>query len=223
VLPPGTLWSGPRVQQACNSAWRLSCKPSPTYGHGVVASTSLVDVVGAVAALASVVGVVAGGLWTYFRFLRDAPYMARANLTIEADLLVHEEVDLLRVKCTLSSIGRGRVLFDTSDDYPPNVAVYSLTPQLAEHPPKEWTEVSGTVEVFPVDKFVEGGEVLEDVALIWIGRRAAGTIAYRVVASFNASEKVGAEPFTWQAVTIVPVEAQVFDPSSSAAPSLGAS
>jgi hypothetical protein len=170
-----------------------------------------IDGVGAVASLASVVAVVGGGAWAYFRFLKDAPYIARANLTVEADLLVHDGVDLLRVKCTASSIGRGRVHFDRSRDYPPNVVIHVLTPQLIEYQPDEWTDVRGTTEVFADDDSVEGGEVLEDVALIWAGPRTAETVAYRVTASFTASEKAGVEPIWWRAVTIVPVEAQLVE------------
>ena len=169
-----------------------------------------IDGVAAVASLTSVVAVVGGGAWAYFRFLKDAPYLARANLTVEADLLVHAGIDLLRVKCSASSVGRGRVLFDRSQGYPPNVAVYALTAQLVEYPPDEWTALRGTTEVFSDDDSVEGGEVLEDVALIWAGRRQPGTVAYRVVASFIASQKKE-EAYFWQSVTIVAVEAQLVE------------
>ena len=170
-----------------------------------------IDAVGAVASLASVAAVAGGGAWAYFRFLKDAPYIVRANLTVEADLLTHEGVDLLRVRCTASSVGRGRIHFDRSSDYPPNVVIYALTPQLIEYPPEEWTEVRGTSEVFADDDSVEGGEVLEDVALIWAGPRQPGTVAYRVIASFIASAKAGSEAYLWQAVTIVAVEAQLVE------------
>jgi hypothetical protein len=173
-----------------------------------------IDAMGSFAAVASAAFVLAGGLWAYFRFRKDAPYIARANLTVEAELLTHEDRDLVRVKCTASAIGRGRFIFDKKAA-PPNVAVYPMTPALLEVAPEEWTNVRVAIEAFRADELVEAGEILSEVALIWIGSREPHTVAYRVAASFTACDKPGGDLYIWQAVAVVPVEAQLHSPRPS--------
>lgn len=165
--------------------------------------------VASVAALVSAVGVIGGGLWAYFHFRKDAPYIARANVALEADLLTSTDGDdLLRVRCSASAVGRGAIDFIRDDEElaPPSVVAYAVTKEIAEHPPAEWVEVCGASEVFVDDDGVEAGEVLEDVVLVWIGRRPAATMAYRVRASFSSPDGRRRRWTTWQAVAIVPTE-----------------
>jgi hypothetical protein len=129
--------------------------------------------------------------------------------------LTHEDRDLVRVKCTASAIGRGRFIFDKKKAAPPNVAVYPMTPPLLEVAPQEWTNVRVAIEVFGADELVEAGEILSEVALIWIGQRTRHTVAYRVAASFTACDKPDGDRYIWQAVAVVPVEAQLHSAGSS--------
>ncbi len=189
----------------------------------VLADTPIwLDEMAAFAAAASALFVLVGGLWAYFRFRKDAPYIARANLAVAAALMTHDGQDLLRVKCTASAIGRGRFIFVKDDDQtenheestdenyqPPNVAVYAMTPEILQNMPDEWTEVLAAIEVFPDDDTVEAGEILEEVSLIWVGDRRARTVAYRVSASFTAADSEKSDPYTWQAVAVVPVEGRL--------------
>ena len=169
-----------------------------------------IDVTGAFAAAASALFVLVGGLWAYFRFRKDAPYMARANLAVAAELMTYDGRDLLRVKCTASAIGRGKFMFITDDEYePPNIAVYAMTPQILQEDQEEWTDVLAAIEVFRDDDSVEAGEILEEFNLIWVGDRPDQTVAYRVAASFTATDKEGSDPYTWQAVAVVPAEGQI--------------
>jgi hypothetical protein len=166
-----------------------------------------IDEMGAFAATASALFVLVGGFWAYFRFRKDAPYMARANLALVAELMTYDGKDLLRVKCTASAIGRGKFTFIMNDEYePPNVAVYAMTPQILLEEQEEWTDVLTAIEVFGDDDSVEAGEILEEVSLVWVGNRPDRTVAYRVAASFTAADKEGSDPYTWQAVAVVPVE-----------------
>jgi hypothetical protein len=211
------------------SPWRGGALPEPalkcpacaeTHGGayrgamGVVASASIwPDDVAAVAAPVSSIGVVAGGGFAYFKFLRDAPYMPRANLGIEAELLTRNGYDMVRVSCTVSAVGRGALKFIKDDEElpPPSVDVFPITQEVAENYPQEWSDVYAACEVFVNDDSAEAGEVLQDVVLVWIGQRVPGVLAYRVVGSFSAPVGIrgGNEPFTWQAVAIVPVEASL--------------
>jgi hypothetical protein len=169
-----------------------------------------IDDMAAFAAAASALFVLAGGLWAYFRFRKDAPYIARANLAVSAELMTFDGKDLVRVKCTASAIGRGKFLFIKDDDYaPPNIAVYAMTPQLLQEEQEEWTDVLAAIEVFHDDDSVEAGEILEEVSLIWVGDRPHRTVAYRVAASFTAADKEDSDPYTWQAVAVVPVEGRL--------------
>jgi hypothetical protein len=169
---------------------------------------------GAFAASASALFVLGGGLWAYFRFRKDAPYIARANLVVSAELMTYQDEDLLRVKCTASAIGRGRFTFIKDDEVDengegyelPNVAIYAMTPDLLQEPPDEWTDVLAEVKVFADDESVEAGEIIEEVTLIWVGERPERTVAYRVAASFAASDKEKRDPYTWQAVAVVPID-----------------
>ena len=183
------------------------------YMSMVADTPTWIDAMGSFAAVASAAFVLAGGLWAYFRFRKDAPYIARANLNVEAELLTHEDRDLVRVKCTASAIGRGRFVFD-KQDAPPNVAVYPMTPTLLAAAPDKWTNVRVAVEVFSADELVEAGEILSEVALIWIGEREAQTVAYRVAASFTACDRAEGDLYIWQAVAVVPVEAQLHSAGS---------
>lgn len=187
-----------RTAEKARLGWIAMVADTPTW----------IDAMGSFAAVASAAFVLAGGLWAYFRFRKDAPYIARANLTVEAELLTHEDQDLVRVKCTASAIGRGRFIFD-KQDAPPNVAVYPMTRILLESEPGTWTNVRVAVEVFSADDLVEAGEILSEVALIWIGEREPQTVAYRVAASFTACDRAEGDPYIWQAVAVVPVEAQL--------------
>ena len=81
-----------------------------------------------------------------------------------------------------------------------------MTPQILQEAPEEWTEVLAASETFRDDDTVEAGEILEEVTLIWVGDRGDGTVAYRVAASFTATDKGTRGPFTWQAVAVVPVD-----------------
>ena len=169
-----------------------------------------VDEMGAFASAISALFVLVGGLWAYFRFRKDAPYIARANLAVVAELMTHHGRDLLRVKCTASAIGRGRFMFIKDDDYePPNIAVYAMTPEILQEEPEEWTDVLAAREAFRDDDTVEAGEILEEVSLIWVGDRGVGTVAYRVAASFTATDKEDSDPYTWQAVAVVPAEGRL--------------
>jgi hypothetical protein len=168
------------------------------------------DWIGAVAALISAAGVVVGGGWAYFKFLRSAPFVARANLSVQADLLVQDGNDLIRARCIASAIGQGQVTFvlEGEDVVPPTISVYRMTPELLQRPPDEWVDACAAVLVFPDDDVVAGGEALEEVVLIWIGPRAPDTVAYRVAVNFEAKGEGEKESAGWQAVAIVPVEAR---------------
>jgi hypothetical protein len=167
--------------------------------------------VASVAALISSAGVVVGGFWAFFHFKKDAPYIARANVEVEAELMTHGRDDLLHVRCSASAVGRGAFDFirDDEEHSPPSVVAYAITEEVAENPPQKWVDVCGASGVFVEDDGVESGEVLEDVVLVWVGQRVPGTLAYRVRASFSAPDGRRRRSTTWQAVAIVPVEADV--------------
>ena len=130
--------------------------------------------VATVASLVSAVGVIGGGLWAFFHFKKDAPYIARANVAMEADLMTHGRDDLLRVRCSASAVGRGAFEFIRFDEEhsPPSVVAYAITNEVAKNPPQKWVDVCGATEVFVEDDGVESGEVLEDVVLVWVGQRS---------------------------------------------------
>ena len=162
--------------------------------------------IGAIAAVASAAFVLVGGLWAYFKFIKDSPYIARTNLTVDASLLTGDGYDVVRAGCTVSAVGRGRIVFVKDDGYQrPSVSVYALTPELIRDPPEDWHDACGEAEIFADDESVEAGECLRDDALAWIGNRRSDTVAYRVVGSLTAADKEGAKPYTWWSVSIVPV------------------
>jgi hypothetical protein len=162
--------------------------------------------IGAIAAAASAAFVLMGGFWAYFKFVKDSPYIARTNFTVDASLLTADGKDVVRAKCTASAVGRGRIVFIKDDGYErPAVFVYALTPELIRHPPDAWNDPSGETEIFAADESVEAGECLRDDALAWVGDRQSDTVAYRVIGSLTAADKKGAKPYTWWSVCVVPV------------------
>lgn len=168
--------------------------------------------IGATAALISAVGVVGGGGWAYFKFLKDAPYIARANLGLRVTLLTYDGHDLIQASCVASAVGQGQITFikEGDDAVPPTITVYRVTREVLETPPEEWVESCGAAEIFAEDDMVAGGEILEDVVLIWVGERLPDTVAYRVVAWFEARDTPGSDDCSsWQAVAVVPVNAVV--------------
>lgn len=163
------------------------------------------DVVSALSAAASALFVVVGGLWAYFRFRQEAPYMARANLELEADLLTHGTTDLIRIKCTASAIGQGHFIF-ARHKAARLVSVYRMTADLVRAPDVEWTDPVVTAALFADDVSVEAGEVIEEVDLLWAGTRVDGTLAYRVVALVSGSDQIRGTQFKWMVTVVVPVE-----------------
>jgi hypothetical protein len=147
-----------------------------------------VEVVASVSAAVSALLVVVGGLWAYFKFVREAPYAARTNLAVSADLLVWENVDLIKVECTATSVGSGRVVIDKSET-PPAVAVFRITDALLKEPPEEWIDPCVVQELFPDDTQLDSGEVLKQTNLLRAGQRQLDSVAYRVSVTLSASGK----------------------------------
>jgi hypothetical protein len=170
------------------------------------AGTSWVDTVSAVSAASSAAFVVVGGLWAFFRFRKEAPFIARANLELQAELLTHRTTDLIRTTCTASAIGQGKFVF-AKGMASHHVAAYRMTTALVEQPPARWEHPVVTATTFGDDVSLEAGEVIEEVDLLWAGDRVAGTLAYRVVATAKGSDRRQGTQFEWVATVVVPVEA----------------
>jgi hypothetical protein len=171
-----------------------------------MAATSWVDEVSALSAVASASFVVVGGLWAFFRFRKEKPYIARANLELEADLLTHGDTDLIRIKCTASAIGQGKFIFG-KHKASRSVSVYAMTTDLVQQPSVDWTDPVVVSVPFADDVNLEAGEVVEEVDLLWAGPRQDDTLAYRVVALVTGSDEVKRTLFKWMATVVVPVEA----------------
>jgi hypothetical protein len=173
---------------------------------------SVWDAVGAVASLISVAAVVVGGGWAYFKFVHERPYVTRSNLTVKATLVSDQ---VMRVDVTATAVGQARLVFVKDDEeglLPPLVSVYALTAEMIQHPPDDWDEPLGATELFIDDDYIEAGETLQDVALVWLGTPKAGVLAYRVEASFTVAATPKDDGFTWRALDVVlagkPVESK---------------
>jgi hypothetical protein len=151
--------------------------------------------------------IVLGGGIGLFRYTRDKPYLSRADVTLDAELLVVGEHDVLKVTTCLISRSRGRLWF-CGEERAPYVYVHAFTEaMLNDGVPTEWPEPLVAEPVFPGEEVVEAGETLQDVTLIPLGKRQPITLAYRVEALVNLANKHdGGRAWAWGMTTFVPVK-----------------
>jgi hypothetical protein len=185
----------------------------------VVGATDWTQGVSAVAASVTALFVLVGGGWALYNFRQERPYEARANLTLKAELLVSAHGDLVRAECSASAVGKGELFLRKDGGFAaPSVRVQAMTSALIAAPPDDWSTLPAcSAPIFVDDVSVEGGEILNGVALVLVGPRVAGTLAYRILATLTASEKADSpddQTFTWNALAIVPVEATLPAPAA---------
>jgi hypothetical protein len=164
------------------------------------------DTVAAVTSAVTALGVIGGGAWAYFRFVREAPDWTRADPEVKARLYTADGDDILRVDVSVQAIGHARLTFNRAANLEPAVFVYRFTNAMLETmEPQEWTNVLVGQGVLRGQEFVEAGETVGSSHLVPVGPRLPETLAYRVEFIFGAHDHTLNQDFTWGASDYVPV------------------
>jgi hypothetical protein len=158
----------------------------------------------AVSACASAAGIYVGGGWTLYHFTREAPFAARSNIALTAEIIQSDCLDFAKVEVSATAIGKTKLEFD--ERLKPLVVVYTVTKAEALEPPN-WAEVDALVAFpcFGSDDLIEAGETLGDAALICIGERDPATIAYRFEFLLPTKWPKNKDLCSWQAVQVLPL------------------
>jgi hypothetical protein len=171
------------------------------------------ETVAAITSTIAAAGVIGGGLWAYFRFVKEAPDWTRADPQIKAQLFTVDGRDVLRVDVSVSAIGHARITFVRDGPLEPAVFVYRFTSEMLDTlEPAEWTEVLIGQGVLRDQEFVEAGETVGSSHLLPLGVRQGDTLAYRVEFIFKAHDPSLQKDFTWGATDCVPVRILPFEP-----------
>ena len=157
----------------------------------------------ALTAVALAAGAAVGGVWTYFRYHRQAPDMPRVNAIVSVTLFDKSGVDYLEIETDLEHVTGGILEIKRGGEVDPPQPVVEITRLVAGS-----TEV-GELESVPLtsvdvlrDQTQFGsGEFAKDHNVVCLGSRSPDTIAYEVTLRLRAGWENKA--WTWCANAVV--------------------
>ena len=153
-------------------------------------------------AVAQALAIGVGGAWIYFKFIRGRTFAPRAELDIDAELLVIGDKEVIRAKVTLKNAGLSKLpLRDRS-----KVVRLSATPISSWSPQTNfaWQKLMMT-EIFEDHGWVEAQETITDAILLPVDSSDGPWLAFRAQASVWAERPVGrSSGMRWLSNAILP-------------------
>jgi hypothetical protein len=154
------------------------------------------DWIGAVQNIVSVLAIILGAIWAYYKFLRGRTFSHRAELAVTGDLLGNEDKRAIRARVTLKNMGLTKLPLRTKV-----VRVDAIYP--AGWDDRKWERLT-TVNVLEPHEWVEPQEPIADEVLIPL-EGAQDALAFVVQAIVFERRKKGGG-LQWTAQQIVPSE-----------------
>ncbi|HEU5003549.1 MAG TPA: hypothetical protein VFW71_12340 [Actinomycetota bacterium] len=153
---------------------------------GDLAVAGATDWVSALSSAVSAFVVLAGAGVAYWRYRKDHPYFARANLELSADLLQAGDFEVVRVTASATCVGKGTLQLESEGCF---VAVQAYRRTMLGLPDPQWTDVLAAQRIFK-NQTVDSGEAIDEACLVSFPIPAEDVIAYRVEFGLRAIEPV---------------------------------
>jgi hypothetical protein len=163
-----------------------------------------VKVAQALLALVQALAIVIGGGWVYFKFIRGRTFAPRAELDIDADLLVIGDRQVIRANVALKNAGLSKLPLK---DHSKVVRLFA-TPISGWSPQANfvWQKLIIT-EVFGENESVEAQETINDAVLFPIDESGGPWLAFRAQASVWRESPADSSSGTgWLSNTILPAQ-----------------
>jgi hypothetical protein len=161
-----------------------------------------VKVTQAVLAVVQTLALVVGGGWVYFKFIRGRTFAPRAELDIDAELMVIGDRQVIKAKVALKNAGLSKLPLR---EHAKVVRLYGI-PISARSPQANfaWQKLI-IAEVFEDQGWVEAQETIHDAILLPVDQDAGPWLAFRAQASVWAERRAGISSGTrWLTNTILP-------------------
>lgn len=165
-------------------------------------------VIQTIGAWITILAVLVGGGWAWWRYTRQKPDLPRVNATVDASLSTVGGLDYISFGVTITHVSGGALTIEREPtEDAPRVEVSQLS-RISAHgdlPPT-------IVVVAPVlvrDQTLSGGEFIQDQGMVSVGVRRVDTVAYQVRFIFSGGwEK---QSWTWSPNKILPLPDNVVD------------
>jgi hypothetical protein len=127
-----------------------------------------VKITQALANAAQAIGIIVGGAWVYFKFLRGRTFVRRAQVAIEATITVVDHKRLIKVKTTVTNAGLSRVPFREDFKW---IEMSASTAAPDEGANVVWEPIMSS-DVFTDQGWVESQEAISDETLFAVPESA---------------------------------------------------
>ncbi len=155
-----------------------------------------------IGAWVTIVAVLGGGGWAFWRYRRQKPDLPRVNATIDASLSTANCVDYVSYEVTVTHVAGDSLSIERpGDEKLPKVLVSRLTHASAKGDLPDTTEVEAPV--LERDQTLSSGEVIREQGMVSVGERHPDTIAYQVRLIFDGGWE--GKVWTWSPNKILPV------------------
>lgn len=155
-----------------------------------------------IGAWVTILAVLIGGGWAWWRYTRQKPDLPRVNATVDACLCTADGVDYISFSVTITHVsGDALSIQHQPPNDAPKVEVSRLS-RVSAHGDLPST----TVVVAPVlmrDQNLSGREFVADQGMVSVGSRRSDTVAYQ--ARFIFSGRWEKQSWTWSPNKILPL------------------
>jgi hypothetical protein len=158
------------------------------------------DLAGSVESVVTIIALLMGAIWAYFKVLRGRVYTSRLEPTVKGTLYWGDNFQVLVVETSLTNVGLTRVFIDRNDS---SIEVLSYP---IDHYSSEFHEAIttrlGTVDGVERHEWIEPGECIREQKLIAVPREdlVALIVKFRILPRRRWVRK----RTEWNAVAVVP-------------------
>lgn len=139
------------------------------------------DIADAVQAFATAGGIVAGGVFTYYKFIKDRIYRPRLDLDVACEIVsIGNHQQLI---CRMSIHNKGSTKIELLHRGTALILTPCTVDSQALHTARWSGNDSGKVNVFAVHDWIENNETIRDDALISLGDELAYRVEFWLVVS----------------------------------------
>jgi hypothetical protein len=151
---------------------------------------------------AGAAGIVAGGVWAYFKFLRGRTFAYRAELTVADATIQPGPFPSVSVRVELKNAGLSKLPFEELK----LIKIWAVTDHdWLDDRNVNWGKFFILTPIFEDHQWLEAGETISQCVLVPVPVEIARrSVAYRVVASvYAAPRRRGKTTVSWSAETTV--------------------
>jgi hypothetical protein len=177
------------------------------------AGMSTGDWISAAENIVQAAAIVVGGIWAYWKFVRGRTFHRRAELDVDASLIVAEPPRVVRARLTMENTGASDIPFRAKV-----VRVFAFAPGETDPKTREknWRLI-GTTGVFKAHDWIESHETISDDILVQLepnadSLNAAALRATCIVLGTRKWKLFGRKSSTaWTSHSVIPVRGPTMD------------